>query len=112
MLIEMSSFPGTVDKDWFAMFRALFWGPIRLPKYPSLHTGRLVARDDGGTQRKEGSNICHVRVVPHEQTVLVGFLEACRRIPGIDTYVAIVCGLILVICFDWMENHTYWKICS
>ena len=108
----MTSFPGTVDKDRLAMFRALFWGFIRLPKHPSLHTCRLVARDDGGTQGKEGSNVCHVRVVPHKQTVLVGFLEACRGIAGIDAYVAIVCGLVSVVCFYWMQSHTYWQTCS
>ena len=100
-----------MDNDRFTMFRALLWGFIRLPKHPSLHTRRLVARDDGGTQRKEGSNVCHVRVVPYKQTVLVGFLEACRGIPGIDAYVAIVCGLMSVVGSDWMESHTYGHIC-
>ena len=112
MLINLSSFPGAVDKDRFAMFRALFWGFIRLPKHPSLHPRRLVTRDNGGTQRKEGSNVCHVRVVPHQQTVLVGFFEASCGIPGIDAYVAIVCGLVSVVCFDWMESRTYWQTCS
>ena len=95
MLTDMISFPGTVNNDGFAMFRALFWGFIRLPKHPSLHARGLVPRDEGGTQCKEGSNVCHVRVVPHEQTILVGFFEACRGVPGIDAYVAVVCGLVV-----------------
>ena len=92
MLIDLSSFPGTVDNDRFAMYRPLFRGFIRLPKHPSLHARRLEPRDDGGTQRKEGSHVRHIRVVPHEQTVLVRFLEAGRGVPSIDAYIAIVCS--------------------
>ena len=63
---------------------------IRLPKHPRLHARRLVARNDGRTQREEGPDIRHVRVIPHEQTVLVGLFEAGRRVPGVDAHVPIV----------------------
>ncbi len=50
-----------------------------------------MSRDERAAKRKPGSLIRHVRVVPHQQAVLVSFAESCRSEPGIDAYGAVVC---------------------
>lgn len=90
----LRSFPSTVNNNGFTILRALIWRFIRLPKHLRLHARRLIGRDDRFAHRKEGPDIRHVGVVPHEQTVLIAFIEVWRVIPDVDAYVTIICGIL------------------
>ena len=79
-----------MDDDRFAILRPCLRRLVRLPKHPRLHAGRLVAGDDGRTEREEGADVRHVCVVRDEETVGVGCFEAGGRVPGVDAYVSIV----------------------
>lgn len=92
--ILLRSFESTVNNNGFAIFRTLIRRFIRLPKHLRLHARRLIGRNSGFAHGKEGSNVRHVGVVPHEQTVLVAFVEVWRVIPDVDAYVAIICGIL------------------
>ena len=80
-----------MDNDGGAIFRTLGWRLIRLPKHPVLQPRRLMSSYERRANREERSLVRHVRVVPHEQPVLVTLAEPRSRQTGVDAYAAIIC---------------------
>ena len=88
-----------MENDSGATIRTVRRRFIRLPKHPVLQPRRLVPGHEGRAEREPRPHVRHIRVVPHEQAILVAFAEPRRRETSINAHVAINCVFLVLVLF-------------